>query len=92
MPHPHEARAIELVLAEVRTERWRQIDKLGYDSAHDDSHGVEVFMSLAEDHLQDAAEQLRRGAGYSARENMIEAAALIAAGIERFDRAKEAGS
>jgi hypothetical protein len=79
----------ERVLEEVRAERTRVVHDLGYTVEHDDQHPPEVFMSLASDHILDAAKAFAHDASYTARENLIEACQLLVAGVERMDRMKE---
>lgn len=86
------------VIDEIAAERKRQIEVEGYDAAHDDLHKYEELAqaaasyALAEANLGDAAESvwpwdMVEFRPTNARRNLIIAAALIVAEIERLDRA-----
>lgn len=74
------------VLIEVRAERDRQKNRLGYDAKHDDEHGPAglLFHAARYLHLSKSA----HGTSYD-RDRMVQAAALMVATIEAYDRAEE---
>lgn len=86
------------VILEIDDERKRQIDKKGHSSSHDDMHdGGELRYAAAAYCLDEVKvggtwiwpwDTMYWRAG-NIRRNLIKAAALIVAEIERIDRARE---
>lgn len=65
------------VILQVRAERTRQIEK-GYDLDHDDEHGPDHLMRLAQGYQ-----------GEYNRDRLVKAAALLVAAVEAMDRQAE---
>jgi hypothetical protein len=96
------------ILAEIRTERTRQIRDCGHDPEHDDEYKCEEMVAAAAYYAMPVGvrEWPMNGSGYGAtlgqaiypdwtqpkssdrRTELIKAAALIVAEIERIDRAE----
>lgn len=70
------------VVEQVANERDRQ-PKLGWTTEHDDHHGVHHLVTLAEKY---AHRNDPDNPGYYSRDNLLKAAALMVAAIERLDR------
>lgn len=85
------------VIDEIAAERVRQVFSEGYDESHDDEHLGGDLLAAAEAYIvhvdgdEDLAEEIWPWEPNSfkpktTRENLIRAAALIVAEIERMDR------
>lgn len=88
--------------ADVCNERARQVFK-GYTAAHDDEHDVEDLSEAAISYMMRAAhrplgaqdywpfigDMPSRTAGETERDDLVKAAAMALAAIERFDRKQE---
>lgn len=70
------------VLAEVALERDRQIEK-GWTPQHDDGHTIHDLVRLAE---QRARLEGSGGYGVYSRERLVQAAAMLVAAVETWDR------
>lgn len=86
---------VAAVLSEVGRERLRQCDALGFDAKHDDCHRGGGLLALATAYVMSARGQTPMGlpegfgrfrAAKSHREDLIRAAAVIVAEVERLDR------
>jgi hypothetical protein len=95
-----ERRCMVGVLAEIAQERERQIAKEGWTTSHDDNHWRGELASAAAAYAIASSSCASRKMAYefwpwdfkwwrptNARRNLIKAAALIVAEIERLDRA-----
>jgi hypothetical protein len=75
------------VLGEIRDERVRQIEDLGFDEAHDERVGVHGLAWLAA--MRSVAlcsEPMVAADPVAAREKLIEAAAIAVAAVQYLDR------
>lgn len=80
--------ATEKVLEEVHRERVRQVAK-GWTPKHDDEHTTEEIVALAIRRTRRDTTRREPGAHSSKssqRRNLIEAAAMLVAGVEAMDR------
>lgn len=77
------------VLGEIRDERVRQVDDLGFDEAHDERVGVHgLAWLLAMRSVALCSEPMVAADPVAAREKLVEAAAIAIAGIQYLDRQK----
>ena len=87
-----------VVILEIATERNRQIKVEGWSASHDDDHVGGELAAAAICYASTGIKSIRRTDGYwpfdlswwkpgKVRRNLIKAAALIVAEIERIDRA-----
>lgn len=78
------------VADEVRDERHRQVKDLGFGADHDDTHPTVFMVDLTHDYLARARNDLASWPSDArvseGRDNLVKAAALIVATIERLDR------
>lgn len=95
---------MDSVIADIKAERQRQIDVEGYEPEHDDAHQLEELVLAAACYLERAyvvvdGPMRRPPTGWpwersawkpknDARRNLVRAAALVVAEIERLDRVR----
>ena len=92
----------ENIVAEIRDERYRQIRDEGWSPAHDDEHELGEMAAAAGCYALSAAGNPEHPEPHdewpwhhkwwkptTARRNLVKAAALIVAEIERLDRAPD---
>lgn len=75
---------LALVLKQVADERARQIT-LGWTAEHDDFRNVDRLVKMADKY---ARREDPDNEGYYSRDNLVKAAALMVAAIERLDRSE----
>ena len=86
----------------IAAERQRQIDKEGYTAEHDDAHASDDFVRAAVAYLETSGPHRPVPMGWPWYEgewkpkdrisNLVRAGALIAAEIDRLERARKAES
>lgn len=83
-------RALTGVLDELRDERFRQAGDLQFTPEHDDAHDPEQMLEWARVYTKRADRDLQSWPSdqnvSEARDNLVKAAALLVATIERLDR------
>lgn len=78
---------VESVLGEIRDERIRQIEDLGFDEDHDERVGVHGLAWLAAMRtVALSSESMVAADTTAAREKLVEAAAIAVASIQYIDR------
>jgi hypothetical protein len=78
------------LLFQVRAEMFRQ-DDLGYDTAHDRSHGLGHLISILDGRVEQADDGTSQGELERTRQNLIEAAAVAIKAIIQVDHMLEIG-
>ena len=79
--------SLESVMQQVRDERVRQIEDLGFDEAHDERvgvHGLAWLVAMRSVSL--CSESMVAADPVAAREKLVEAAAIAVAAIQYIDR------
>lgn len=81
---------LPLVLQEITAERQRQVKDLNYTVQHDDGHTIREMVNVADSYTRrawNAAAQWPSDPDYTdARDNLVKAATVLVAAIERLDR------
>jgi hypothetical protein len=72
------------ILEEIAAERARQVE-LGWTIEHDNRYGVHHLVALSEKYAHRDNDE---DPGYYSRDNLVKAATLLVAAIERLDRGK----
>ena len=76
----------ERVLNDVRAERDRQVDELGWTPEHDDNHSTHDLVTLAKGYAGKPESDRDEHHGLYSRRRLVQAAALLVAAIEANDR------
>lgn len=83
-------RGLPLVLQEITAERHRQVKDLQFTIQHDDAHRPDELVALGRAYQRQALVDLASWPSdadlTSARDNLVKAATLLVAAIERLDR------